>query len=305
MGFIDMSGALGRQFGSIGVALQEVYTQVTLASASQLQVSGVSSERAIKTTRRLCQVLGVSEALNIQIDSAIPEHIGLGSGTQMALAIGAALNVYYGLSLSVRDIARMADRGARSGIGIGVFEHGGVVVDGGRGPQTLTPPLLSRMPVPEEWRFILVFDNRGQGLHGEQEISAFRELPPFPRREAERLCYLLLMQGLPALAEQDLKAFGDVISDLQDAVGRHFSPVQGGVFTSRPVAEAMTWLRDQGAVAIGQTSWGPTGFCAVSSPDRAETLRQELHQHFASSQLDFKIVSARNQPATILGDIHC
>jgi len=201
MGFIDMSGALGRHFGSIGVALQEIYTQVTVSAASELQVNGPSSERATKTARRLCQEMNLPEALAIQVDAAIPEHIGLGSGTQMALAIGAALNAYYDLNLSVRDIARLADRGARSGIGIGVFEQGGLVVDGGRGPRTSTPPLLSRMPVPEEWRFILVFDDRGQGLHGAQEISAFSELPPFPRAEAERLCYLLLMQALPALAK--------------------------------------------------------------------------------------------------------
>ena len=299
MGFIDMSGALGRHFGSIGVALQEIYTQVTLSAASELQVTGPSSERAAKTARRLCQERNRPEALAIQVDAAIPEHIGLGSGTQMALAIGAALNAYYDLGLSVRDIARLADRGARSGIGIGVFEQGGLVVDGGRGPRTSTPTLLSRMPVPEEWRFILVFDDRGQGLHGAQEISAFSELPPFPRSEAERLCYLLLMQALPALAEHDLTAFGEVISALQDSVGQHFAPVQGGVFTSQPVAEAMAWLQARGAVAIGQTSWGPTGFCAVANPQLAETLLQGLNERFSSSHLNFKITSARNQAAAI------
>jgi beta-RFAP synthase len=302
MGFIDMSGALGRHFGSIGVALQEIYTQVTLKPASHLQVSGASSDRALKITRQLCQTLDVSDAVAIDIDAAIPEHIGLGSGTQMALAIGAALNAYYDLSLSVREIARLADRGARSGIGIGVFEQGGLVVDGGRGPHTLTPPLLTRMAVPEDWRFILVFDERGQGLHGEQEVTAFRELPPFPRQEAERLCYLLLMQGLPALAEQDLIAFGEVISALQDSVGQHFAPVQGGVFTSQPVAEAMAWLQQQGAVGIGQTSWGPTGFCAVATPLIAEILLKGLQQRFESCHLSFKIVSARNQPAFCVTD---
>lgn len=116
------------------------------------------------------------------------------------------------------------------------------------------------MAVPEPWRFILVFDQRGQGLHGEQEVSAFSELPPFPQAQAERLCYLLLMRGLPALAEQDLAQFGEVITLLQQAVGEHFAPVQGGVFTSPEVAAAMAYLAEQGAVAIGQTSWGPTGF---------------------------------------------
>ncbi|MBD9363241.1 beta-ribofuranosylaminobenzene 5'-phosphate synthase family protein [Methylomonas fluvii] len=299
MGFIDLSGALGRHFGSIGLALNEINTKLIITAADSLQVSGPSAERALKCTRQFSQLLGVSDALNIIIDHAIPEHIGLGSGTQMALAVGAALNAFYGLGLSVREIAQLSDRGARSGIGIGIFETGGLVVDGGRGPDTKTPPMIAQMAVPEDWRFILVFDQRGQGLHGEQEVSAFQQLPPFPQAQAERLCYLLLMQGLPALAECDLDKFGEVITSLQQAVGEHFAPVQGGVFTSPDVAAAMASLAEQGAVAIGQTSWGPTGFCAVANPQRAAELLAQLERDFAASPLSFLVASARNQTAEI------
>lgn len=300
MGFIDLSGALGRHFGSIGLALNEINTRLTITAADSLQVSGPSAERALKCTRQFCQLLGVSDSLNITIDNAIPEHIGLGSGTQMALAVGAALNAFYGLGLSVREIAQLSDRGARSGIGIGIFEKGGLVVDGGRGPDTKTPPMIVQMAVPDDWRFILVFDQRGQGLHGEQEVSAFQQLPPFPQAQAERLCYLLLMQGLPALAERDLDKFGEVITSLQQAVGEHFAPVQGGVFTSPDVAAAMASLTTQGAVAIGQTSWGPTGFCAVATPQRAAELLAQLERQFAASPLSFLVTSARNQTAEII-----
>ena len=300
MGFIDLSGALGRHFGSIGVALNDINTHLTISAASELSAIGLCTERALKTTRQLCRTLEIPETLQISMASAIPEHIGLGSGTQMSLAIGMALNSFYGLGLNVRDIARITDRGARSGIGIGVFEHGGLVLDGGRGAHTVTPPLLSQMQVPGDWRFILVFDRRGQGLHGEQEVSAFKQLPPFPRSEAERLGYLLLMQALPALAEQDLPKFGEVITELQSAVGQHFAPVQGGIFTSPEVAEAMEWLQQQGAVAIGQTSWGPTGFCAVDKPSRGEELLEGLQKQFTSEYLSFRLASVRNRGAEII-----
>lgn len=300
MGFIDLSGALGRHFGSIGVALNGINTQITVSSGPDLAVNGACAERASKSVKRLCQLLDLPDRMHISIANAIPEHIGLGSGTQLSLAIGAGLNAFFDLKLSVREIAHLTDRGARSGIGIGVFEQGGLVVDGGRGPDTITPPLLSRMPVPEQWRFILVFDSRGQGLHGAQEVSAFKQLPAFPRTEAERLAYLLLMQALPALAEQNLVAFGAVITELQESVGRHFAPVQGGVFTSREVAAAMTWLGRQGAVAIGQTSWGPTGFCAVDKPELADELLKELQRRFTSAYLSFMVTGARNHGGDII-----
>ena len=302
MGFIDLSGALGRDFGSIGIGVNEIHTHLSMQSAESLSVTGPCAARALKCTRQLCQALQVSENLHIDILAAIPEHIGLGSGTQMALAIGMALNCFYDLDLTVRDIAQLTDRGARSGIGIGVFEKGGLVLDGGRGPQTKTPPILVQMPVPEDWRFILVFDQRGQGLHGEQEINAFKQLPPFPRHEAERLSYLLLMQALPAIAEGDLPRFGAVISALQAAVGEHFAPVQGGIFTSQEVAKAIDYLQAEGAVAIGQTSWGPTGFCIVQGQSRAAELVAALEQQHADSPLSFMAVSAWNQSAEVLGE---
>ena len=300
MGFIDLSGALGRHFGSIGVGLNNISTDITVTPAMKLEVTGVCVERALKSVKRLCNLIDLPEQIHVSISNAIPEHIGLGSGTQLSLAIGAALNAFYNLNLTVRDIAKLTDRGARSGIGIGVFEHGGLVVDGGRGDDTITPPLLSRMLVPEQWRFILAFDSRGQGLHGEQEISAFKQLPPFPRAEAERLAYLLLMQALPALAEQNLASFGEVITELQESVGQHFAPVQGGIFTSPEVAEAMKWLQQQGAVAIGQTSWGPTGFCAVDNPGLAADLLEELNHTFTSEYLSLIVASVRNRGADVI-----
>ena len=295
MGFIDLSGSLGRHFGSIGVALNEINTRLSISYADQLVLTGIQSQRALQSIRQLCAALNVPDKLQLDVSSSIPEHVGLGSGTQMSIALGLALSTYYDLGLNVRDIARLTARGARSGIGIAIFEQGGLVVDGGRGERTVTPPVISRMNVPEDWRFILVFDRRGQGLHGAEEIQAFKELPAFPQQEAARLCYLLMMQGLPALAEDNLDLFGDVITQLQASVGAHFASAQGGIFTSNEVADAMQFLQDQGAVAIGQTSWGPTGFCAVQGSALAEELKQQVEQKFSHCKnLSVLVASARN-----------
>lgn len=300
MGFIDLSGSLGRHFGSIGIALKEINTRLSMTPAEHCIITGPSTSRAQTCLTQLCQLLGVSDKVSITIEAAIPEHVGLGSGTQMALAIGLALNALYDLKLTVRDIAAATERGRRSGIGIGVFEQGGLVVDGGRGEKTVTPPVLVRLAVPDDWRFILVFDRRGQGLHGQQEIQAFTKLPPFSQQEAARLCYLLLMQGLPAVAEHDLVRFGDVITDLQRSVGEHFASAQGGIFTSPEVAEAMAWLAEQGAVAIGQTSWGPTGFCAIDGVDLATGITDQARKKFAHfDNISFVTASARNHGGSV------
>lgn len=296
MGFLDLSGSLDRHFGSIGIALNEISTRLILTNSDKRRITGPSAQRADRCLTQLCTALNVPDNVSITIKTAIPEHVGLGSGTQMALAIGSALNAYYNLNLSVREIASVMDRGLRSGIGIGIFEHGGLVVDGGRGEKTVTPPVLVHLELPSDWRFILVFDKRWQGLHGSQEIAAFQALPAFSRLEAEHLCYLLLMQALPAVAENDLTQFGQVISKLQLAVGSHFALAQGGIYASQEVAKAMAWLTEQGAVAVGQTSWGPTGFCAVENTAQAEKIQQLAKAEFlAATNLEFAVVSANNK----------
>lgn len=298
MGFIDLGGSLGRCFGSIGVGVNEISTRLSIALADELRAEGPAAERVAGLARKFAETAGVHCRVAIRVHEAIPEHVGLGSGTQLALAVGVGLARFHGLALGVRDIARSIERGARSGIGIAVFEQGGLIMDGGRGPDTLTPPVIARMDVPADWRFILVFDRRGQGLHGKQEVEAFNALPAFPETETARLCHLLLMRALPALAEGDIKGFGSVITALQSAVGDHFAPVQGGRFTSPSVAEAMAWLERQGAVGIGQSSWGPTGFCLVESPVRADSLIGQAQRLF--SGLDFLAASARNRGAEVL-----
>ncbi len=306
MGFMDLSGSLGRNFGSIGVALKDINTHLSMTCASELKLTGKPYQRSENIVKHFCKVLKVSEQLHLHFESSIPEHVGLGSGTQMALAIGMALNHFYQLNLSVREIATLSARGARSGIGIGVFEQGGLVVDGGRGEKTLIPPIISQFSMPDDWFFILVFDRRDQGLHGQSEVQAFKEVPPFPKKEAARLCHFLFMQALPAIAEDNIDLFGDVITQLQQSVGEHFSQAQGGVFSSSCVALAMERLQQQGAVGIGQTSWGPTGFCVVKGLKKAQTLLQDLKkQAFCHQDLHFQITATENNPAKMKVKTHC
>jgi beta-RFAP synthase len=201
----------------------------------------------------------------------VPAHAGLGSGTQIALAVAAALRRLHGLPLDPRGDAVRLGRGARSGIGIGLFDAGGVVLDGGRGEREEPPPVIARLPFPEKWRVLLVLDPRRSGVHGADELDAFSALPLFHEEDAAHLCRLALMRALPALAEEDIAAFGAAITEIQACVGDHFAPAQGGRFASPTVAAALDLLAEAGASGYGQSSWGPTGF--AFAPDEAEARR--------------------------------
>lgn len=296
MGFFDLNGGLGRKFGSIGVSLDRPATEIHAFKSKEFTLAGATGARAISMARHLAEALNVPGGMHLDVRQTIPEHAGLGSGTQLALAVGLAMSRLYGLNLTIKDIALMTERGARSGIGLGTFAAGGVIVDGGRAEKTEIPPVIARADFPEAWRIVLIFDDGHQGVHGAEEVEAFRRLPVFPAEEAALLCRSVLMQALPALAEQNLDAFGAAIRQLQERTGDYFAPAQGGRYASQHVTRVLAWLSAEGVACLGQSSWGPTGFAVFESAQQASQYQQQLQLQFADQgNLKFMVCQGRNQ----------
>jgi beta-RFAP synthase len=300
LGFLDMNGGLGRKFGGLGLSLRAPATRLTLNRAPANAVSGPESARAGQLLEKAQAALAPGSAHELTIDAAIPAHSGFGSGTQLALAIAAALRRLEDLPPDSAADAALMSRGARSGLGAGLFVTGGLVVDGGRGPSTRTPPVIARADFPEDWRILIVSDPAAVGLHGADEKEAFVALPASPATESGELCRLVLMQALPALAERDLAAFGAAIGRIQEIVGDYFAPAQGGRrFTSAKVEAAVARLTREGATGGGQTSWGPTGFVFVENESRARELVARVESQARADGLEITVAEALNRGATI------
>ncbi|MCX7627048.1 MAG: GHMP kinase [Methylophilaceae bacterium] len=298
MGFIDLNGGLGRRFGSIGLALESPFTCIEVQAAEQFACDGPMSSRVLEFAQSFAKGVQLPGAAHIRVVAAIPEHAGLGSGTQLGLALAAALARLYDRKLDVSEMAATIGRGRRSGIGIAAFERGGLLVDGGRGDGTSVPPILARLTFPEDWPILLVFDPRAQGVHGSAETRAFDMLPDFPAPLAAHIARLVLMQALPAVVERDLQAFGLAISEIQRRVGDHFAQAQGGGrYISPRVAQAMAWLEAQGVFCLGQTSWGPTGFAVVEDDVAALRLKHGLEAR--NHGVEVKVTRARNAGSQI------
>lgn len=301
MGFFDLNGGLGRSFGSIGVSLDRPLTELSAWCSDGFSAVGPGAKRAVKVAEKQAKALKLQGGMHMRLAQAIPEHAGLGSGTQMSLAVGLAMNKLYHLGLVMEDVALLTERGARSGIGLGTFAAGGVVIDGGRGAQTVIPPVIARADFPEAWRILLIFDHAESGVHGAEEIEAFRSLPEFPADAAAILCRHVLMQALPALAEHDLETFGAAIRELQERTGDHFAPAQGGRYASPLVTKVLQWLNDHGVACFGQSSWGPTGFAVFANEPEAKVFQQKLEAQFShQATLEFMLCKGRNEGALLI-----
>lgn len=300
LGFLDLNGGLGRRFGGLGVAIDGLGTRLSISLATSAAANGPSAARALDYLGRAASAFGVANAARIAISQTCPEHVGLGSGTQLGLAVAAGLARLHGLPLGARGLAMAIERRARSGIGIGAFEQGGLVVDGGRKSPTEPATVITRLEFPSDWRFILVLDPARQGLHGPAESAAFAALPKFNDALAGELCRRLMLQLLPGLIERDFAAVSESLGEIQCRLGEYFSPTQNGIYSSTAVAAVMAQLQRAGLAGLGQSSWGPTGFALVESAEHAGALVADLETSAgARSGLEFRVVGARNRGADI------
>lgn len=309
LGFLDPSGSLGRAFGSLGVVIDGFTTEIELSAspldhlAADTPAAEAELARAAAHLSLLRQHSGCHAPLSLRLCQVLPPHAGFGSGTQLASAIGRAFAEWHGLDVGTATLAHWLGRGLRSGIGIAGFDTGGLLLDGGPGADGLPAPLLSRIPFPEEWRIVVVQDPVHRGLSGGAEKNAIASLPPLPQAVAADICHQVLMRVLPGAASEEFAPFAAGINRMQQLLGDHFAPAQGGVFTSLAVARLMRWFADASranGAAIGQSSWGPTGFAIVSSEARAQLLVDAARAGgHVDPQLEIRIVTGRNRGAAV------
>jgi beta-RFAP synthase len=283
--------------------VQDPGVQVRVSPTPAWAAVGPLAERGLVFARRyaaaVCQQWsGFTPACQtIAVEHAAPEHTGLGTGTQLGLAVAQALAKAWGLDEPPAVLARRIGRGLRSALGVHGFEQGGFLVDGGKRAADDLSPLIARVPFPEAWRVVLILPSQRTGLHGPTESEAFSRLAQCRplHRQTDALCRLVLLGLLPALVERDLAAFGEALYDFNARSGEMFAPVQGGIYATPAVAEVVGFVRRLAVKGVGQSSWGPTVFAVVENDDRATDLALRLRQHFGMDQTEILLTRAWNQ----------
>ena len=302
LGLLDLGSHSGRSFGSIGLAIDHFPTIVTARPGSGVKIDGAAGVALEPQVRAVLEHYQLPPRIAIEVEYMPPSHAGLGSGTQLAIATGAAVLSAFQRTVDVREIAQLTARGKRSGAGIALFEAGGLVVDGGHGAQTRVPPVLSRLEFPSPWRIIVIVERGAEGLSGRAERDAFRTLAPMDRAVAAELSHLTLLGILPAVAEADFVRFSRSIAAVQGLMGDYFTPLQSaGRFASARVAAAIDYcIAACGLVGVGQSSWGPTGFAFAEDSRAADRVVEMLRDHFAGQTgLEFLHCGGRNHGALL------
>lgn len=298
---IDLNGALGRIDGSVGLTLDFPSVKIHAREDTKLSISGTTrfAERIRDAASAIITKYNV-DGVAIEVAGEYPAHVGLGSGTQIALAVGTAISELYGLDLEPTSIARLTGRGGTSGIGVAAYEWGGFIIDGGhKGKTDFLPssasgkydpaPVIVRHDFPD-WTIILAIPN----LHGasdKREVDIFQNNCPLPLIEIQALSHVILMEMLPAVVEKDIESFGRSIDRVQ-TLGFKRREVELQPFCTSLVR----FMRENGAFGAGMSSFGPAVYGIADGKGLQKTVRRYLDETIGG---EVHAVKARNSGAYV------
>jgi len=241
--------------------------------AKEWSITGPGAERAATIAKQLTDT---SHRVDMLACSA--EHVGLGVGTQLSLALGRALQPAWATSTT----ARYLGRGQRSAIGCFGFDHGGLIIEAGKRPGEADSTLIGAYRLPESWRVLLVIPRQSGRWSGSAERQAFQTIHHhgMPESWTDRMARLALLGIAPSALECDLLNFGEAVHEYNRMAGEPYRDIQGGVYSRPAITSAIQTLRGMGLAGVGQSSWGPTIFAIVGDPEQAEwhatAIRQQL-----------------------------
>ncbi len=277
-GFLAFGNREGPQFGGCGVMVSRPRTTIRITGHGPFRIAADSTGRAAEFARTWSTHAQVPLAGELEVIDRTPSHVGLGSGTQMALAIATLLNRHVGRPpADAEELAQSMDRGARSALGTYGFLQGGFVAELGKQENETLGKQLCRVAMPQDWRVLLVSAADQKGLCGIAEERAFAsDLPPVPRSTTVAMTDILIDRMIPALRHGECERFGQAIYEYGLLAGSCFEKLQGGPFASAEAEQVVNMLRNYGVAGVGQSSWGPTLFGIVESDEVAQQARHRL-----------------------------
>ena len=297
------------QFGGFGLMIDkpELVLKVTFSDIDQFNVpedQKVKYKSLSDSCRAYLSQRNVEiPRLHFRLNAFPPMHHGLGSGTQRAMAVAAAVSKLCGFRVSSpADLAAMANRFPRSGVGIHGFWHGGMIIDAGHsaglGGHMQIAPLMARIAWPEQWQILLVIPDEPEGVSSHAEQNVFQHLPPPDRSSMSDVKQAVFGDLTNAMENRQFKLAMTAIETVQVIVGQWFAPGQQGSVYGSPLRDRLiSAMKQAGLKGVGQSSWGPAlfGFGQAGEIDAIEARFRELIAGESNNIIVIR-TEARNQP---------
>ncbi len=288
-----------KPFGGVGVMIEHPITEVIARRADTFQGPAIAAERVLGIAERYRQRLHLDAlpACQIEIVRRPPAHTGLGTGTQLAMAVAEAISELLNPSMVDETTAfRIADRGRRSAVGIHGYRHGGLIYEDADNAAELNP-IRQRIDVPRQWCVAILRPiQETMTISGDVELDQFSKLPATTSAQRDHFRDQITSQLLPAIQNGDFDAFSEAVHRYNRDSGLLFESVQNGPYNGTAVSSLVDFLRSNRVKGVGQSSWGPSVFAWFATREKAH---QFVSNEIDESKVHVLLTHAKNEPRQI------
>ncbi|MGD1003979.1 MAG: GHMP kinase [Methanoregulaceae archaeon] len=219
------------------------------------------------------KVVGYKGGFRIRVTDHEHKHVGLGSTSTVMIATATAINEAVGSPLTNDHLRKLIGHnyveetadgnvafGFETGVGPAVSTHGGMAVMG----DELT--LVYHHPFAEGKHVHILIPPTDISSAGTKEFDLLmNKARTLDYRDRELKAYLVLMDLIPALENEDLKKIGDIIWEIEFR-GSKRAEVE---HHSYKIYHYMSMLREANLEFVGMSSVGPS-IAVVTEKDKVE-----------------------------------
>lgn len=272
-GLADMGAASRRMYGGSGISINAFYVRAEAKESDSFDlctsgyISSRTRENIVKAVEN-AKSRGLATTCKLSVHSDIPQHVGLGSSTQVILTVLESLSGLFHWALSAYEMIELSGRGRTSLVGAATHFFGGLCVDAGQSyhegvtyepshnPGHRRPALyVGCWDFPANWKVSLFGIELSPSLDTNIEQSFMAQNAPTSKTVGLKTISALYHGILPALIETDYSAFFESLKIL-NTIGFEKKVLE---IQPKVIARILKELWENN-VAAGVSSFGPTIF---------------------------------------------
>jgi predicted sugar kinase len=276
LGLVRLHGELAW----LGITLQHPPIGLVARPAASQAATGARADLAQAQAARAMQALGLPPA-ELEIEYAIPRHLGLASDPMMSLAAARALAAlaHDPRAEDALALAKALGLAPHDTLAVHGFDHGGVLLVAAESAQPLKRFELAHGDDDHSWAWVLHWPFPAEGTPPTYEGDRLDHLlaaGPHLSNETGRLVEEDLW---PALEGDDMAAFGQALMGVQ-RLNRAALAAAGTPPASAPSTEGvLKVLADSGCLAWGESAAGLAPFGLIRGGPASLAVRRQLVAH--------------------------
>jgi beta-ribofuranosylaminobenzene 5'-phosphate synthase len=286
----------------------EVTASLSRGAATDFNRLDAKGRRDVQLSLERLMITSRVPNLKVVLERLPPQHIGLGTKTATVLAALRACVEFAPERFTRERLQVLSGRGGTSGIGVNGFFTGGFVADAGQrddqsdtfmpssyGVNIRVPPVVTRLPIPSSWRFILLLPT-GARRSGAAELAVFRKYTPLPPSEVKQTLAALFYGVTTSVAEKNLGALKEALIQMHRTGFKACELREQNQATRRLLARLYSISPN---CAVGMSSMGPLIYAIVDRRDRRE-IESVLSIAASTNTKVIGIFSGRNRPYEVI-----